>query len=98
MSESKNTNTTTAVAVAPPKTKALKKWKVIVHNDDINTYNYVIKTFVEIVRLDEKTAYLKTVEVDKQGLSIVAITHKEHAEFIQGQLQSKALTVTIEPD
>jgi ATP-dependent Clp protease adapter protein ClpS len=98
MSESKNTNTTAAVAVTPPRTKALKKWKVIVHNDDINTYNYVIKTFIEIVRLDEKTAYLKTVEVDKQGLSIVAITHKEHAEFIQGQLQSKALTVTIEPD
>ena len=98
MSESNNADNKITVAVAPPKTKGLKQWKVIVHNDDINTYNHVIKTFMEIIRLDEKTAFLKTVEVDKQGLSIVAITHKEHAEFIQGQLQSKALTVTIEPD
>lgn len=91
-------NTSITPIVQPPKPKGLKQWKVIVHNDDINTYQHVVKTFVEVIRLDEKTAFAKTVEVDKEGLSVVAITHKEHAEFIQGQLQSKALTVTIEPD
>ena len=77
-----------------PKTEILKQWKVIVHNDDINTYGHVIKTFVDIVRLTEDVAKEKTTE----GLSIVRITHKEHAELLQLQLQSKSLTVTIEPE
>ena len=98
MSDQNSSDNKITVAVAPPKTKGLKQWKVIVHNDDVNTYEHVIKTFVQIVRMDEQTAFAKTVEVDKEGLSVVAVTHKEHAEFIQGQLQSKALTVTIEPD
>lgn len=79
-------------------TKPLKGWKVIVHNDDINTYDHVIKTFLELLKMNLVTAVRKTVEVDKEGLSIVAVTHKEHAELLQEQLQSKGLTSTIEPD
>lgn len=78
--------------------ETLKPWKVIVHNDAINTYAHVIKTFVEIVRMTEDVAKEKTTEVDKEGLSVVCVTHKEHAELLQLQLQSKSLTVTIEPD
>jgi ATP-dependent Clp protease adapter protein ClpS len=48
--------------------------------------------------MDKQTALLKTVEVDKEGMSVVSVTHKEHAELLQDQLKSKALTVTIEPD
>lgn len=73
-------------------------WKVIVHNDDINTFNHVIKTFIEIVYMEETEAVEKTVEVHKKGLSIVSITHKEKAEFLQERLISKGLTATIEPD
>lgn len=78
----------------PPKT--MKPWKVIVHNDDINTYEHVIISFMQILKLEPQVAFQKTVEVDKEGLSIVAITHKEHAELLQEQLQSRTLTVTIE--
>lgn len=93
-----NNNAGAAPTLEPPKPKALKQWKVIVHNDDVNTYEHVIKSFMQIVNLDLETAYKKTVEVDKQGLSIVAITHKEKAELLQEQLKSQSLTVTIEPD
>ena len=81
---------------APP--KPLRPWKVIVHNDDVNTYEHVIRTFIEVVRMDSQDALLKTIEVDKQGLSVVAMAHRERAELLQEQLQSRALTVTIEPD
>lgn len=80
----------------PP--KPLRPWKVIVHNDDVNTYAHVIRTFIEVVRMDSEDALLKTIEVDKQGLSVVAMVHRERAELLQEQLQSRALTVTIEPD
>lgn len=89
-----STQTTETPSKTPPKT--LKPWKVIVHNDDINTYEHVIISFMQILNLEPQVALLKTVEVDKEGLSIVAITHKEHAELLQEQLQSRTLTVTIE--
>ena len=89
-----STQTTETPKKTPP--KALKPWKVIVHNDDINTYEHVIVSFMQIVKMDPKVALEKTIEVDKQGLSIVAITHKEHAELLQEQLVSCRLTVTIE--
>jgi ATP-dependent Clp protease adaptor protein ClpS len=86
--------------VAPTRTppKPLRPWKVIVHNDDVNTYEHVIRTFIEVVRMDSQDALTKTIEVDKQGLSVVAMAHREKAELLQEQLQSRALTVTIEPD
>lgn len=89
-----SSQTTEAPTKTPP--KALKPWKVIVHNDDVNTYEHVILSFMQIVKLEPKVAFEKTVEVDTQGLSIVAITHKEHAELLQEQLISTGLTVTIE--
>ena len=77
---------------------SLKQWKVIVHNDDINTFDHVIGVFIQVVNLESKIAVEKTNEVHKNGLTIVTVTHKEKAELIQGQLQSKSLTVSIEPD
>jgi ATP-dependent Clp protease adaptor protein ClpS len=78
--------------------KPLRPWKVIVHNDDVNTYEHVIRTFIEVVRMESQDALLKTIQVDKEGLSVVAMAHRERAELLQEQLQSRALTVTIEPD
>lgn len=98
MSEQAQTITPPAPKVEPPKPKPMKQWKVIVHNDDINSYDHVIRTFMDIIKMDVKMAFDKTVEVDKKGLSVVKVTHKEEAEFIQERLQSKSLTVTIEPD
>jgi ATP-dependent Clp protease adapter protein ClpS len=78
--------------------KPLRPWNVIVHNDDVNTYEHVIRTFIEVVRMESQDALLKTIQVDKEGLSVVAMAHRERAELLQEQLQSRALTVTIEPD
>lgn len=80
------------------RTQPLRPWKIIVHDDDVNTYSHVIRAFVEIVRMDSESAYRHTVEVDTQGLSIVAITHKERAELVAEQLQARTLTVSIEPE
>lgn len=91
-----NQNATTPMP-APPETSGLKQWNVIVHNDDVNTYAHVIASLMLLVKLDATTALKKTTEVDKQGLSIVATTHKEHAELLQEQLKCQHLTCTIEP-
>ena len=79
-----------------PRPQPLKPWKVIVHDDDFNTYSHVTRTFVEVIRMDPDMAYRRTVEVDTAGLSVVAITHRERAELLEDQLRSRMLTVSIE--
>ena len=97
-----NSTTPTGVHTDPhagsPRTQPLKPWKVIVHDDDVNTYAHVIKSFIEVVRMKGEDAFRHTVEVDTKGLSIVAITHRERAELLLELLQARALTVSIEPE
>jgi len=70
---------------------------VLVHNDDVNTFEHVINCFMEIVGMMPHHAVIKTLEVDKEGVSIIKITHKEYAEFIMEQLISRGLSCSIEP-
>ena len=82
----------------PTKPRPLPQWKVLVHNDDVNTCEQVVRSFMDILRMEVTMALVKTTEVDRSGAAVVCVTHREHAELIQGQLQSKSLTVSIEPD
>jgi ATP-dependent Clp protease adaptor protein ClpS len=84
---------------APQKTppRMLPPWKVLLHNDDGNTREYVVKTIVEVAHLTEQDALLRMKEADKTGVALLLTTHKERAELYKDQFASKGLTVTIEP-
>jgi ATP-dependent Clp protease adaptor protein ClpS len=84
---------------APQKTppRMLPPWKVLLHNDDVNTHKHVVKTIVELTHLNEQDATTRTEEADKQGVALLLVTHKERAELYRDQFTSKGLTVTIEP-
>jgi ATP-dependent Clp protease adaptor protein ClpS len=79
----------------PP--KMLPPWKVLLHNDDVNTHIHVVKTIVELTHLDEQAAKTRTEEADKTGVALLLVTHQERAELYKDQFTSKGLTVTIEP-
>ena len=79
----------------PPQT--LPPYKVLLHNDDKNSVDFVIRTIMELTPLNEKEAELRTKEADKTGLALLLVTHKERAELYQEQFTSKGLVVTIEP-
>ena len=79
----------------PP--QALPPWKVLLHNDDKNTRDYVVSTIIQLTSLKEQDAELRMKEADKTGLALLLTTHKERAELYQEQFTSKGLTVTIEP-
>ncbi|MSR70212.1 MAG: ATP-dependent Clp protease adaptor ClpS [Phycisphaerales bacterium] len=93
------TTQTTQATVAPMPMRAgpLGPWAVIVHNDNLNTFDFVIRCLREIARLEMNTAIEKTNEIHYQGASPVTCTHREHAELISERLQGRGLTVTIEP-
>jgi ATP-dependent Clp protease adapter protein ClpS len=79
----------------PP--QPLPPWKVLLHNDDKNDFDYVIGTITQLTSLNEQDAELRAVEAHKTGVALLLATHKERAELYQEQFTSKGLVVTIEP-
>lgn len=90
-----------AVAERPSPTrtppKPLPPFRVLLHNDDVNTAEHVIVSLMELTPLNLQRAAEVTLEADSTGVALVLVTHKELAELYQEQLRSKRLTVTIEP-
>lgn len=91
-------NAATKPAPVKPPAKQLPPYKVLLHNDDVNEFEYVIQTITSLTTLNQEQAAQRTMEADKQGLALLLVTHKERAELYQEQFTSKRLTVTIEPD
>ena len=95
----------TAVKEAPARKKSPQKkppqplppWKVLLHNDDHNSMEFVVLTIIELTTLNEEEAIQRMVEAHKSGVALLLTTHKERAELYKDQFTSKGLTVTIEP-
>lgn len=81
---------------AMPKTEQLPPWKIILHNDDVNSAEYVVNKVQEITKLDEEDAARKVLEADKKGLALLLTTHKEKAELLVEMFESCQIDVTME--
>jgi len=95
---------TTALAApvrkpAAPKQKPRKlpPYKVLLHNDDVNTFDHVIKTILMLTNLATEEAIVKTLEAHESGVALLLVTHRERAELYSEQFHSRNLKVTIEP-
>jgi len=80
------------------KTRKLPPFKVVLHNDDVNTFEHVILTILRLTSLEQGEAVLKTIEAHETGVSVLLVTSKERAELYVDQFASCSLTVTCEPD
>src|SRR5687768_17173560 len=91
--------TATKTKRAPKKSPAKKPpqplppWKVLLHNDDKNDFDFVIDTIVALTPLNEQDASKRTLEAHQSGVALLLTTHKERAELYREQFQSKGLTV-----
>lgn len=85
---------------APPrrKPKNLPPYKVLLHNDDVNSFEHVIMAILKLTTLEPQQAILRTLEAHETGVSLLLVTHKERAELYVDQFATFTLTVTIEPD
>ncbi len=94
-----------ATAVAPVKKpqppkhklKKLPPFKVLLHNDDVNTLDHVVKSIRRLTTLDPQQAVLRTIEAHETGVALLLTTHKERAELYCEQFASLSITVTTEP-
>ena len=96
----------TGTALAPTKRrtrpqrkpKHLPPYKVLLHNDDVNTFEHVILAILKLTTLEPQQAILKTLEAHESGVSLLLVTHKERAELYVEQFATFNLTVTVEVD
>ncbi len=89
------TETSTRTELAP-------RWKVILHNDDVTTFEFVTALLLTLFQKPRDEALKLTYEVHYSGSAVVEITSKERAELQVQKVKSLArprgfpLTATAE--
>ncbi len=77
--------------------KISPKYKVLLHNDPVNTMDYVVATLRQVVpQLSEQDALDIMLETHNNGVGLVITCDLEPAEFYSESLKAKGLTSTIE--
>lgn len=80
------------------RTRQLPPFRVILHNDNVNTVEHVVRTIVKLTPLNEQEAAARTLEAHESGSSVLLVTHKERAELYVEQFATCKLNVSCEPD
>lgn len=79
--------------------KLAPRYRVLLHNDDFNSMEYVVQTLMSTVpSLTQPQAVDIMMEAHTNGLALVITCAQEHAEFYCETLKNHGLISTIEPD
>jgi ATP-dependent Clp protease adaptor protein ClpS len=80
------------------RTKLLPPYHVLLHNDDVNSMDHVVRSLLRSVpRLSRADAIRIMLEAHLTGVALVTTCPLELAELYRDRLQSCGLTATIEP-
>ena len=79
--------------------KTAPRYKVLLHNDPINSMEYVVSSLKQVVpQLSEQDALNIMLEAHNTGVGLVIICDLEPAEFYCETLKAKGLTSTLEKE
>ena len=79
--------------------KTSPRYKVLLHNDPVNTMEFVVLTLQQVVpQLSEQQAIAVMLEAHNTGIGLVIVCDLEPAEFYSETLKAKGLTSTIEQE
>lgn len=85
--------------ITKSKKQLVPKYKVLLHNDDTNSCEYVVICLLKTVNtLSQPQAVAIMLEAHNTGLALVTTAPLEIAEFYKDSLISFGLTSTIEPE
>ena len=75
------------------------KYKVLLHNDPVNSMEYVTIALREVVpQLSEQDAISIMLEAHNTGVGLVIVCDLEPAEFYSESLKSKGISSSIEKE
>ena len=79
--------------------KPSPRYRVLLHNDPVNSMEYVVQTLRQVVpSLSEEDAIAVMLEAHNTGVGLVIVCDIEPAEFYCETLKAKGLSSTIEPE
>lgn len=79
--------------------RLLPPYKVVVHNNDYNTFAEVIRILLKAVPgMTYERAVELTFEIDRTGAAVPYVGPKERAEAIADVIRTIGIKVTVEPD
>ena len=84
-------------------TRLAPRWKVLLLDDDVTTFEFVIHLLVSLFHKEIEEAVRLTFEVHETGSALVTVTSLERAELYVEQVRSLArpqgfpLSATMEP-
>ena len=79
--------------------KISPKYKVLLHNDPVNSMEYVTISLREVVpQLSEQDAIAIMLEAHNTGIGLVIVCDLEPAEFYSESLKSKGISSSIEKE
>jgi ATP-dependent Clp protease adaptor protein ClpS len=65
-------------------------YRVLVHNDDLTPFPFVMGVLIQIFKLSRERAYAVTLEAHERQVALVIVEPREHAEFHVEQARSLA--------
>jgi len=76
-----------------------EEWRVVLHNDEVHTFNYVIQSLCKVVQtIDRKRAFDICVVTHGTGKATITKTFKAQAMKYCLGLQRQGLTASIAPE
>ncbi|MHB8845051.1 MAG: ATP-dependent Clp protease adaptor ClpS [Nitrospirota bacterium] len=76
----------------------MPRYKVLLHNDDVNSMEHVVKAIHKVFRFDEQECMRIMIEAHNNGLALCTVEPLEQAELHRDQLIALSLVATIEPE
>jgi ATP-dependent Clp protease adaptor protein ClpS len=84
--------------VADRETVTMPRYKVLLHNDDVNSMEHVVKALRQVFRFPLPECERIMIEAHNNGLALCTVEPLEQAELHRDQLLSFSLVSTIEPE
>jgi len=73
-------------------------FKVLLHNDDENTMEHVVRTLMRVFRFEKGLCERIMLEAHQNGVALCVVEPLEQAEHHRDQLRSFSLIATLEPE
>jgi ATP-dependent Clp protease adaptor protein ClpS len=76
----------------------IPRYKVLIHNDDVNSMDHVVKTLMRVFKFERAICEGIMLEAHHSGVALCAVEPLEQAELHRDQLISYSLVSTIEKE
>jgi ATP-dependent Clp protease adaptor protein ClpS len=89
---------TKTAPIAERETIIMPRYRVLLHNDDVNSMEHVVKALRQVFKFDEQECVRLMIEAHNNGLALCAVEPLEQAELHRDQLISFSLVASVEPE